>query len=267
MHPRLLTPGAAAPPALLLPYVTLVAVTSIAVPQTVRALTLSLAQAQFGAALLLSDQPPLAGSPDAIRWEPIAPLRSRDAYSRFILRDLRRYVHTQHVLCVQWDGYVLDGRNWDPAFLDYDYIGAPWPHFGKEHTVGNGGFSLRSARLLDACIALGIAETPEDVAICRTHRAALERDFGIRFAPEPLARHFAFERHARRGDEFGFHGAFNLADLLTAEELSALITPLEAGVLNRREHRELLRFALRHGHFALARTIWRRMRHAQARRH
>lgn len=271
MRPELLTaypkPRADERPALLLPDVTLLAVTSVAVPQTVRALTLSMAQAQFAGAILLTDQPPPTAAPAGIVWEPIVPIRSRIAYSRFMLQHLRPYVRTSHVLCLQWDGYVLDGRRWNPAFLDYDYIGAPWPHFDDGHTVGNGGFSLRSARLLDACVALGIDGPSEDVAICRTHRTALKRDFGIRFAPEALARSFSFERYAATGTEFGFHGIFNLVDLVDDSDLTTLLEEIDPGVINRREHFELIRFALRRGRLALARVILRRILHRNARHH
>lgn len=264
MHPRLLTPPVS-PPELALPEVTLLAVTSVALPQTVRALAVSLAQARFGDAVLLSDRPLPPGSPPGLRHEAIAPITSRTAYSRFMLRDLRRHVRTPHLLCVQWDGHVLDARGWDPAFLDYDYIGAPWPHFADDHDVGNGGFSLRSTRLLDACIALGIDETPEDVAIGRTHRTTLERDFGIRYAPVALARRFAFERHRPSGGEFGFHGVFNLLERLDGADAAQLLQDLEPGLLNRREHRELLRLALVRGRPGLARAVLRRMRHRDAR--
>lgn len=243
-----------------LPDVTLVAVTSVALPQTIRAMRLSLDQIRFGAVVLLSDQPPPADSPAVIEWRRIAPLPSRDAYSRFMLTELYRHVETDHVLCVQWDGYVLDARNWLPAFLDYDYIGAPWPHFDDGHDVGNGGFSLRSRRLLDACVALGIDGSPEDVAICRRHRDRLERQYAIRFAPQAHARRFAYERHAPRGGEFGFHGLFNLIDLVDAPVFAKLVEELDPGVASLAEHRELIGLALRRRRFGLARLLWRRLR-------
>ena len=255
MRPVLLDPAQSRLP---LPGVTLVAVTSVAVPQTVRAMTLSLDQVAFGEAVLFSDRRP-NDLPAAIRWQPIAPIASRAAYSRFMLRDLAGHVATGHALCVQWDGYVLNARAWDPAFLDHDYIGAAWPHFNDGRDVGNGGFSLRSRRLLDACGTLDIDETAEDVAICRVHRGRLERDFDIRFAPVALARRFAFERYDPTGGEFGFHGAFNLGRLMPPNELAGMLGAIEPGLLNRREHRDLLRAALRRGQFALAATIVRRM--------
>lgn len=245
-----------------LPDVTLLAVSDIALSATARALALSQRGLQFGAVLLLSDRPPPPDTPAT--WRQIAPIGSRHAYSRFMLHELAAHLTTSHALCVQWDGYVLDPARWDPAFLDYDYIGAPWPHFADGHTVGNGGFSLRSRRLVEACAALPVPDEAEDVAICRTHRAALEAQ-GLRFAPEALARRFAYERIAPTGDEFGFHGAFNMVGLAPSQVLAEIFTELEPGLLNRREHRDLLRAAVRSGDVRLAWTIWRRLRHPQSR--
>lgn len=250
-------------PAGLLSNVTLVAATSVAIPATARALTVSQRKLGFGEALFLSDRPPPPDTP--ARWRRIAPIRSRQDYSTFLLRELATHVATSHLLCVQWDGYVIDPDAWDPAFLDYDYVGAPWPHFADGMRVGNGGFSLRSRRLVEACATLPITNESEDVAICRTHRPILEERFGLRFAPEAMARRFAYERFAPTGHEFGFHGAFNLIDHLPRRDCSALFAALEPGLLNRREHREILYRALRRGDLRLASTIWQRMRATGAR--
>ena len=247
-----------------LPEVTLLAVTDVASSATARALTLSQRGLRFGETLFLSDRPPPPGT--AAEWRAIPSIGSRLEYSRFMLRELAAHVATRHVLCVQWDGYVLDPNAWDPAFLGYDYIGAPWPHFADGMRVGNGGFSLRSRRLVEACANLPISDEPEDVAICRTHRQHLEQRFGLRFAPEEVARHFAYERMTPTGKEFGFHGALNMVDLAPSRELVLLFGELEPGLLNRREHREILGAALRKGDLRLAWTIWRRLRHSQARR-
>ena len=53
---------------------------------------------------------------------------------------------------------MLDGAAWRPEFLDYDYIGAVWPHVLDKYNVGNGGFSLRSKALLEACRALPMVD-------------------------------------------------------------------------------------------------------------
>jgi hypothetical protein len=238
--------------------VTLVAVSSVAFSHTLQALRASMAQAQFADVLLLSDQPP-AAELEGIRWIEIPCLGSRVEYSRFMLRGLAEHIPTSHALCVQWDGFVLHGSAWDPAFLEYDYIGAPWPHFTDAHNVGNGGFSLRSRRLLEACCDLPFDGTQlEDVLICRQWRPELERR-GVRFAPDPVARRFAYERTSPRGHEFGFHGAFNLVRFLSADDALWLFQSLESGMLARNERWELLGWALRHGRFCLAMEMIRRL--------
>ena len=111
----------------------------------------------------------------------------------------------------QWDGFVLDPDRWEDHFLDFDYIGAPWPQFHDGHDVGNGGFSLRSRKLLEACRDRRfIAEHPEDVSIGRTNRELLENGYGIAFADRAIAARFAFERSSPGTPAFGFHGIFNM---------------------------------------------------------
>jgi hypothetical protein len=192
-----------------LPQVTLCAATSVNVAATLAAMRHSMALCDFGAAVLLTDRLDNVHC-DGIAIKRIAPLTSAVAYSRFILSQLSQHISTSHVLVVQWDGFVVRPAAWDPIFLEFDYIGAVWPQFDDGVAVGNGGFSLRSKRLLDACRAIGLTDHPEDVAICRTHRSQLEQNFGIRFADPATAARFSYERSVRSGAEFGFHGAFNL---------------------------------------------------------
>lgn len=232
--------------------VTLVAVTSVAIAATIDALQASMDQANFARVLLLSDKPPPPGASSAIEWKQIAPIRSRSDYSRFMLEELADQIDTNHLLCVQWDGFVLNGDAWDREFLDFDYVGAPWPQFSDDYNVGNGGFSLRSRRLLNACRELPFSgEVAEDVLICRLHRSEFERR-GFRFAPEPVARKFSFERTASTGREFGFHGCFNLVRQLPAERALELFRSLEPQVLARSECYELFRWAVARGRINLA---------------
>lgn len=247
-----------------LPNVTLVAVTSVALEATLAALETSMKKVEFGHALLLTDKSPGRSGDKAIEWRKISPIRSRLEYSRFMLHELADHIETSHALCIQWDGFVLRGEAWDPKFADYDYIGAVWPHFSDGKRVGNGGFSLRSRKLLKTCKSLPFdGSEQEDVLIARTFREALERR-GVRFAPEQLARKFSFERTLPTGDEFGFHGAFNLVRYLSSRDAMALFSSLERGVLTFREHLELLRWAIRHGRFGLALVIASRLRRRQS---
>ncbi len=127
----------------------------------------------------------------------------------------------RHFIWIQWDSWVLDADRWTNEFLGYDYIGAPWPllpgslwdrmGYVKGRNVGNGGFSLRSTALMRHCQNLTLW-LPEDDAICRKHRAALEAK-GFRWAPEELAARFSFEYIPAEGT-FGFHGKHNFPRVL-----------------------------------------------------
>lgn len=171
------------------------------------ALERSMAQCDFGDALLLTDTP----VPTQARVEAIGPIRSQREYSRFVLRQMAEHVRTPFVLIVQWDGFVLDARQWETEFLKWDYIGAPWPE-STGLGVGNGGFSLRSRRLLDALADPVFQEADvdlEDQFICQTQGARLAQHHGVRFAPAPLAQRFSYELIPPPQATFGFHGLFN----------------------------------------------------------
>lgn len=236
----------------------LVAVTSVALGPTVEAIHASMRQVDFGEVLLLSDRRPDNLDP-SITWRQIDRIGSREEYSRFMLQELAGHVSTSHALCIQWDGFVLNGTAWRPEFLNYDYIGAVWPHFDDEFTVGNGGFSLRSRHLLEACRHLPADPSDgEDVIICRLQRRFLEQQ-GFRFAPATVARQFSYERTRASGDEFGFHGAFNLVELISDDEALQLFRCLNPKLIAPNERWELLRWAFRHGRMRLAVTILARI--------
>lgn len=199
-----------------LPDVTLCAVTSLNVEATLAALQHSRSLVDFGACLLVTDVP-VRRSDTGIRIVSIERLRSSEAYSRFVIAELPDHIETGHCLMTQWDGFVINPGKWSPAFLDYDYIGAPWPQFDDGHDVGNGGFSLRSRRLLDACRLPGFTGChPEDVTIARTNRAFLEAQ-GIRIADRSIAERFSCERDGDPADTFGFHGVFRMIEAIGAD--------------------------------------------------
>lgn len=209
-----------------LPQVTLCAVSSVNVAATIRALEISLAQVDVAAALLLTDSPITPDHP-GITVVPIAPVTSSRAYSDFILTQLVHYVETSHCLVIQWDGHVLDASRWHPDFLGYDYIGASWPQFDDSHDVGNGGFSLRSRRLMQLCRDPAFHPShPEDVAIGRVNRNWLERQ-GMRFAPRVLADWFAAERAGDVAASFGYHGAWLMPQVVGVEPFWTLYRELD----------------------------------------
>jgi hypothetical protein len=209
-----------------LPQVTLCAVSSVNIAATVRALETSLAQVDFAASLLLTDSR-VKPAHSSIRVVPIAPITSARAYSDFLLTQLVDYITTSHCLVIQWDGHVLDATRWRPEFLDHDYIGASWPQFADGHDVGNGGFSLRTRRLMQLCRAPPFQrDHPEDVAIGRINRAWLEEQ-GMRFASRTLADEFAAERAGDVATSFGYHGAWLMPQAVGVNAFWALYQTLD----------------------------------------
>ncbi|SFG19796.1 hypothetical protein SAMN05518801_11017 [Novosphingobium sp. CF614] len=225
---------------LALPQVTLCAVTSVNVAATVRALEASLEQVAFAACRLLTDVPVRPHHPE-IEVVLIGRLASSAAYSDFLLTQLVDHVKTSHCLVTQWDGHLLDANRWQAQFLDCDYIGASWPQFGDGHDVGNGGFSLRSRRLLEACRAPQFLPLhPEDVAIGRTNRDWLEGQ-GMRFAPRDLADLFAAERTGDIETAFGYHGVFNMPRAIGVDAFWTIYQELDDLATIRPDFRRLLR--------------------------
>lgn len=161
----------------------------------------------FSQVLIYSDKPELWPGLPVIR---IPTLRSISEYNLLVTRELARHLSADFVLVIQYDGFVLNADQFSPHFLHYDYIGAPWPNY-ERHEVGNGGFSWRSRRLVQAVAQLDYDDPTEaeDLFICRRMRETLERQ-GCRFAPKAIAQHFSVEFPAVPFPTFGFHGIFHL---------------------------------------------------------
>lgn len=210
-----------------LPRVTLCAVACTKVDQTIHALRVSKKKIQFADAILLTHEK-LDLSRYGIRVINIERLDYR-GYNHFVLFRLAEYVPTDFALLVQNDGYVLRPDKWTDDFLEYDYIGAPWPrnlHYTAEGVnirVGNGGFTLRSKKLLNALNALNLPFTDngtgyfhEDGVITNYHRKKLE-DYGIKYAPVEIASRFSRETMCEDSEKypFGFHNNKNVPRFLS----------------------------------------------------
>jgi len=181
-----------------------------------------LQNARFAKTVLFTNENKISAFDDNIEYVPCPAISSTREYSEFMLRGITPHVVGSHVLIVQWDGFILRPDLWNSCFLDYDYIGAVWPQFSQPK-VGNGGFSLRSLKLLKALQDPQITiHHPEDFCICKTNRELLENNFDIKFATEKIADSFSVER-GQWHECFGFHGFFNFANALPAEELLEFI--------------------------------------------
>lgn len=190
-----------------LPHVTLFGLDCIDAGRLLQAATICTSSFEFGQVRLLTSIP--TGDP---RMTLIEPVRSISAYSDFMIKHLNTWIATPFAMVIQFDGFILNPDAWTDAFLEFDYIGAPWWLDGRA-VVGNGGFSMRSKKLLkllqtDPSVPTP-GDEPEDWFISVTLRDTLERN-GIRFAPMELARRFSLEGNERDGIEwtgqFGFHG-------------------------------------------------------------
>ena len=249
-----------------LPQVTLCCVDAKNHALALRALARSRREIRFARTLFLTDAiPPGVCLPEGIEVVPTGPIRSLEDYSRIVLKGLYPHVATSHVLVVQWDGYVAHPELWMDEFLDWDYLGAPWPDGKGGHYVGNGGFSLRSRKLLEALRddRFPLLTNTEDVTICGHHRPRLESDFGIRFGPVDLAKWFSFEMDARdvvAGQKtFGFHGIFNLFAVESEEEIAAIALLLSDAMVVSEMAELLLKNLVKFHQFGAACALGQRM--------
>ncbi|MBN3857263.1 hypothetical protein G3N59_28145 [Paraburkholderia sp. Ac-20340] len=244
---------------LALPEVTLCAADTINPALAARALDISMSRCTFGDAMLFTHQD-VATRARIVR---IDPLRSREAYSAFMLKELAQHIATPWVLVAQWDGYVLDASRWSERFFEYDYIGAHWPHRPPGQDMGNGGFSLRSARLLKALADerfVVAPDTVEDEAICQQWRPVLEAEYGMRYAPLDVAAQFSYEASPGARPSFGFHAVYNMWRHVDDSEMMAIMRDIDLRTFASNESLHLLTVYCRLQKYACVRAMYARYR-------
>jgi len=192
-----------------LPQVTLLAVTGLdyQVEETLEALQKSQESIRFGEVLYLRDEK----------------ITDIDSWNKYIIYDVPEHIRTDFALLIHADGYVINPESWNDDWLNYDYIGSPWPlpqddfsyrdKKGEIIRVGN-SVSLRSKRLLDVPIRRKLEWKPfhgyynEDGFICVNYRHIYEEE-GCRFAPLEVAKYFGKEHEIPENKEitkpFVFH--------------------------------------------------------------
>jgi hypothetical protein len=199
--------------------VTLVVVDSMSHALTAMAIHECTKHAIFRAINIHTNAPELIPVSEAHYYEaPLFP--TKDDVMWYLWQEVPKPLRTSHFLFIQWDSWITNPARWRPEYLEYDYIGAPWPFHEDEHQVGNGGFSLRSARLARHVASTMGRETlvsSEDHMLCRYYRTQLEAE-GFRWAPIELAREFSYECEAPH-DTFGYHAMFNWPYVLTREQI------------------------------------------------
>lgn len=187
-----------------LPNITLIALTNKDFEGHKKAIDLSCKGIEFGSVKLIWDEK----------------CNSIEEWNRKIIFDLPNYVDTSHALLIHADGYVINPQKWDDNWLNYDYIGAPWPlprddysyrdEEGNLVRVGN-SVSLRSKKLMDLIatrpMEFHYGNNNEDGQICCWNRKWLESQ-GCKFAPLEVAVHFSKEHEIPENvglETFCFH--------------------------------------------------------------
>ena len=179
-----------------LPQVTLVAMTSVNVYETVRAMEYSMRGIDFGDAVLVTDKKPWF-LPKNIRYSHTSKLDNINKFNYKMVYELNDHIKTDFCLVVHADGFVIHPENWRNEFLDYDYIGSPWPlpkndyayrdSNGEICRVGN-SVSLRSKKLLEYPSQHNLKWEKvfdgfynEDIFLCCYHKNDMEKE-GLKWA-------------------------------------------------------------------------------------
>jgi Protein of unknown function (DUF5672) len=213
---------------------------------------------QFAKVVLITNLDRVNTKRSDIEYVQAPPIRTTKDYSELLLTGIGQYIETSHVLVIQWDSFVIHPRLWSDDFLRFDYIGPVWPHH-PDAPVGNGGFSLRSKKLLDAIQKPGfIKKHPEDYCICVDNKDFLAQH-GIKIAPIDIAEQFAVERSLWH-DAFGFHGFFNFDRVLNDAELKAFINILPENYLSGLDSYDLIASLREQGRLNLAKEIAQKVR-------
>jgi len=199
--------------------ITIVAVACVRVSETLQAMRKSMSGINFFKAKLFTNEEIIDDKIEIIKIDNL----DYEKYNKFIVYELHKHIDTEYCLIVQDDGYVINPDKWSDDFL-CDYIGAPWSlpqddfssrdPFGNIIRVGNGGFSLRSKKLLSLPTELNMEWKPyfgyynEDGFFSVHNRHIFEQN-GCRYGTLEIASRFSFEQEMPENKEiipFGFHG-------------------------------------------------------------
>jgi hypothetical protein len=202
--------------------ITLLAVSSIKISETILALQKSSENMIFDNIKLVSHERPI-GLPEQIKYEYCPPIKNINEYNYYIFKKLTEHIDTKFCLLIQYHAYIVDYTLFNNFWLDYDYIGAPWVYSntayitdeGEHISVGNGGFSLRSKQLMDLPRKMGweLQERRgfynEDGNLTVYRRREM-LDLGIKYAPVEVAAKFSYENPVPENGygtlpHFGFH--------------------------------------------------------------
>jgi len=185
-----------------LPNVTLAAMTSIDVDQTIKALMYSSRDINFFDIKIITHEKP-KNLPSKIQYEYIEKISSIEEWNRQIVYNLTDYIYSDFVILIHDDGFIVNSSSWREEFLEYDYIGAKWGHKHLKDYQGNiieigNSVSLRSKKLLDIPKRFNMSwisydnNYNEDTQICVWNRNLFLKN-GIKYAPPEIAKYFSHE--------------------------------------------------------------------------
>ena len=140
-----------------------------------------------------------------VKYIQLGSIKGIEDWSKAIIYDLPKYIETEFCLLVHENGTVVHPESWNPDWLNYDFIGSPWPlpqddisyrdEEGNIVRVGN-SVSLRSKKLLDLIATREwksyYGNFNEDGFITCHNRKWLESQ-GCKFAPLSVAKYFGRE--------------------------------------------------------------------------
>jgi hypothetical protein len=141
----------------------------------------------------------------AVKYIQIGAIKDIDSWSKAAIYELPKHVDTEFCLLIHENGFVVNPEAWNDDWLNYDYIGAPWPlpqddfsyrdEAGDLVRVGN-SVSIRSKKLMDLAAQREwksyFGYFNEDGFITCHNRKWLESQ-GCKFAPIEVAKHFSRE--------------------------------------------------------------------------
>ena len=133
--------------------ITLCAVSSANISATERALLLSQRQMKFDDTIFVTNAD--VSTNENYRIEKCPVFTDRVESWNYAFYEIPKLIKTDHVLFVQYDGYILDGNYWSRDFLKYDYIGAKTTRRGiSEAVAGVMGASITSLPLTEFVASL-----------------------------------------------------------------------------------------------------------------
>jgi len=189
--------------------VTLLAISSNRAEGNIEALKKCMSLMDFGAVKFLSHQKP-DNLPNEITFEYCTELKSIYDFDCYAFSELGKHIDTSHMLMVQDHAYILRPELWDDDWLQYDFIGAPWPERDAFISASTGEMVKK---LLDLPKKLGLPVVEDrgytnDDGLVNSYYRKIFLENGIKYPSVHVASRFAYENPIPENEgvlPFGFH--------------------------------------------------------------